>query len=338
MTNHRARIVSMGGGSGMSQVLRGLIDHSERDSSQRKLEISAIVSMSDDGGSTGVFVKEYGMLPPGDIRQNLSHISRLPHVYELLEYRFTEGPFEGHPLGNFVVASAIQQWGAVAGIRELEHVFSVPIVLIPGTLEPHIAMARVDQDEIRGQQTISYDPRFEHARAITLSASPRVSANPDAVRAIRNADLILIGPGNPYGTLYWNFVYGGIREALSHTSARVCLMANLMSAKHQFAEHTIAEQTRRLEQIAGPILTDVIYHADPLPSDVRALAKDHEASITGVGDVPERIVQHPSDLLGDTTRFVSESDHLKDRRTVIRHDPAKSAAAIHALLDKTWQS
>lgn len=333
MTDHRARIVSMGGGSGMSQVLRGLLDHAGEE-----LEISAIVSMSDDGGSTAVFVNEYGMLPPGDIRQNLSHISTLPHVYELLEYRFTEGPFDGHPLGNFVVASAIQQWGVVDGIAELERVFSVPIQLIPGTLTPHTAIARVDQDEIRGQQTISYDPRFEHASTIELSTAPRVVANPDAVSAIRNADLVLIGPGNPYGTVYWNFVYEGMREALSNTHARVCLMANLMSAKHQFAEHTIAEQIRRLEQIAGTILTDVVYHENSISENILNLAKAHEAMITSFGDIPARVRRHPCDLLGDTTRFVSESDHLKDRRTVIRHDPAKSAVAILGLLDKIKES
>lgn len=330
MSSHapqRPRIVTIGGGSGMSRVLMGL--------AQCDVEVSAMISMSDDGGSTAVFVQDYQMLPPGDIRQNISSLSALRGVREMMEYRFADGPFEGHPLGNFVVASMIEQHGIERAIAELEQIFHVPVQLIPGTLTRHVAVAVVDGVEIRTEEAIPYDPRLARAKTIELHTDPAVEANPRAIEAIRKADLVLIGPGNPYGTLFWNLVYKGMREALAETHARICLMANLMNPRFQFANGTIAEMIEHMERLIGNSLTDVIYHDRPIPARALAQRKEHESPMKGLGRIPGRIRKHGADLLGDVQRVVQESDRLKGRRTVIRHDPEKSARAILRLLDKS---
>ncbi|MBI3120325.1 MAG: YvcK family protein [Candidatus Kerfeldbacteria bacterium] len=322
----RPRIVTIGGGSGMSRVVQGL--------ARLPIDLSVIVSTSDDGGSTGVLVREYGILSPGDIRQNLSALSSHEAAAPLLEHRFVDGPIAGHPLGNLMVTAAFQKFGVEQGIETLRQLWGVSVDLSPGTLTPHGAMVRIDGVDVAGQFAVCYDPRLAKASEIQLSTNPSVSVNPRCPKVIAAADLILIGPGNLYGTILWNFTYRGMVEALQSTRARIVVMANLMNSKAQLPHGTVADLIERIERVIGKLVTDVVYQDPPLSSDVLQKATDYETPVVGLGNLPSRVQAHPCDLIGASPRLVATSDQLKNVRTHIRHDPEKSATAVLQLLDK----
>lgn len=222
--NHRylrrgPKIVAIGGGTGLSTLLRGLKEYTGN--------ITAIVSIADDGGSSGRLQRELGVLPPGDIRKNIAALADAePLMSRLFEYRFKDGNgLEGHSFGNlFIVAMTEVAGNFEEAVRETSRVLAVRGQILPATLSALTICARTEDGEIvRGESAIT---EHGHVREIFLDP-PAIQANPDAIRAILQADVIVCGPGSLLTSVLPNMMVEGIRRAMEVSPALKVYVCNV---------------------------------------------------------------------------------------------------------------
>jgi len=308
------RIVAIGGGTGLSTLLRGLKAYTSN--------LTAIVTVADDGGSTGVLRQEFGVVAPGDLRQCIAALAESePLMSRLFQYRFTEGTgLEGHSFGNlFIVAMAEVTGNFETAIHEASRVLNVRGTILPSTLEDVTLSARTHEDEIvHGEHNIT-----EHgARIRDLYLNPAdAEAHPDAVRAILDADLIVIGPGSLYTSVLPNLLVGGIQKALFQTSAMKLFVCNVATQHGETDNFSVADHIETLERHTGKgILNAVLansnivealpeaWHSAPVP-----ISNDGLRAFQGL-----RLVQ--ADVVAEENRY--------------RHDPDKLAATIMRVYDE----
>src|SRR5439155_26101249 len=214
------RIVCIGGGTGMPTVLRGLKHHSAN--------ITAIVTVGDDGGSSGRLRREHGILPPGDFRNNIVALARVePLMSRLFQYRFGEGSdLGGHSFGNLFVLAMTGVTGSFEhAVRETSRVLAVQGVILPSTLQDvQICAVFGDGSEMCGESAIP-----EIGKPIQrLSLKPEhPAAQPEAVAAILEADLIVVGPGSLYTSVLPNLLVEGIAKALLQTDGLKIYVCNV---------------------------------------------------------------------------------------------------------------
>lgn len=222
--NHRylrrgPKIVAIGGGTGLSTLLRGLKEYTGN--------ITAIVSIADDGGSSGRLQRELGVLPPGDIRKNIAALADAePLMSRLFEYRFAEGyGLEGHSFGNlFIVAMTEVAGNFEEAVRETSRVLAVRGQILPATLSALTICARTEDGQVvRGESAIT---EHGHVKEIFLDP-PTIQANPDAIRAILQADMIVCGPGSLMTSLLPNLLVEGIRRAMEVSPALKVYVCNV---------------------------------------------------------------------------------------------------------------
>lgn len=223
------RIVCLGGGHGLHATLEAvrLITH----------DVTAIVCVGDDGGSSGRLRDEFGVLPPGDIRMALSALAtqqaRRRGVVELLQHRFTsEGDLNGHALGNLILTAQWQRSVSVTqGIREVQHIFGIEGTVVPSAAVPLTLSAQVE-DPHTGDITTIYSQRNvakAEGRILDLRVEPHnPPACDEAVAAILDADIITCGPGSWYSSLLVHMLVPQLRHALSQSKARKILLMNLI--------------------------------------------------------------------------------------------------------------
>lgn len=216
--------VAIGGGTGLPQVLKCLVELG--------YDTSAIVTMADDGGSSGVLRRQLGILPPGDVRNCLVALAGDDDALmsRVFQYRFEDGEgLAGHALGNLIIAALADLTGDFAqAVRAAENALETHGHVYPSTLED-VRLHGVDRDgvEVVGQACLAANPTAVH-RAFLEPAEPR--ANPEALAAIEAADLVVIGPGSLYTSLIPNFLVSDIAPALLASHALrvyVCNVANL---------------------------------------------------------------------------------------------------------------
>jgi uncharacterized cofD-like protein len=222
--NHRylrrgPKIVAIGGGTGLSTLLRGLKEYTGN--------ITAIVSIADDGGSSGRLQRELGVLPPGDIRKNIAALADAePLMSRLFEYRFSDGEgLEGHSFGNlFIVAMTEVAGNFEEAVRETSRVLAVRGQILPATLSALTLCARTtDGEVVRGESAIT---ETGHVKEIFLDP-PAIQANPDAIRAILQADIIVCGPGSLLTSVLPNLMVEGIRRAIEVSPALKVYVCNV---------------------------------------------------------------------------------------------------------------
>jgi len=222
MTSEPRKAVAIGGGTGLPGVLRCLLDAG--------FETTAVVTMADDGGSSGTLRRELGMLPPGDIRNCLvAMAAEDSDLAALFQYRFPQGAgLEGHALGNLIIAAlADMHGGFVEAVRHSARMLGARGSVVPSTLAS-VALCAVDRSgrPVAGQALIANTKGpFED---VALDP-PHPDAYPPAIQAIDAADVIVVGPGSLFTSIVPNFLVSGIAEAVSRSSARriyICNVAN----------------------------------------------------------------------------------------------------------------
>ncbi|PKQ14191.1 MAG: hypothetical protein CVT68_13160, partial [Actinobacteria bacterium HGW-Actinobacteria-8] len=215
--------VAIGGGTGLPQVLRSLVELG--------FETSAIVTMADDGGSTGVLRRQLGILPPGDVRNCLAALASDEEgiLARMFQYRFANGEgLAGHALGNLILAALTDLTGGFEeAVKVAEHALRTRGRVLPSTLED-VVLHGVDRTgaEIFGQARLAANPTAVQ-RVYLEPAHPR--PNREAIEAIDAAEAVVIGPGSLYTSLVPNFLVAGIVDALKRSSAHrvyVCNVAN----------------------------------------------------------------------------------------------------------------
>ena len=260
--NVRYKVVVIGGGTGLSTILRGL--------KRKNLDLTAIVTVADDGGSSGRLRKEMNMPPPGDIRNVLVALAeKEPLLLSLLEHRFQNGNgLAGHSLGNLLIAAMQEITGDfVEGIKELSKVLAVRGRVYPAANQSLCLEARMnDGTRVIGESNIT-NARKKIER-ISLSP-PNVRALPEAVEAIHEADLILIGPGSLYTSVIPNLLVEEIREALLHAPAHKIYICNVMTQPGETDGYAASDHVKAIyEHVESPLFATIIVNTGQIPKDV----------------------------------------------------------------------
>jgi uncharacterized cofD-like protein len=327
-----AKIVVIGGGTGSFVVLSGLKNYAS--------DITALVNMADDGGSTGVLRDELGVLPPGDVRQCLVALSRSPRVRDLFNYRFDEGSLSGHAFGNLFLTALEKMTGSFAAAVDLaEEVLRVDGKVEPITLNNIVLTARDGRRTIRGQHEIERH-KFANGRPkMTVekkNGRGKVRANPAATQAILEADIVVIAPGALYYSLAPALVTPGIGEVLRKTHARKIYVTNLVNKPGQTENFSVHDFANEIERLAGGEFLDyVIYNVhQPSKKLLERYAADGElpVAIDAAALKQAHYRAKGAELLaGEIWHNTNRQDPLAAQRTLIRHDPDAVARQIMRL-------
>lgn len=320
------KIAVIGGGTGSFTMLSALKSHTS--------QMAAIVSMADDGGSTGVLRDELGTLPPGDVRQCLVALSDSPKVRDLFDYRFEEGTFTGHSFGNLLLTALEKVTGDFSeAVETASEILRVNGVVIPATLDNvRLKMEWVETSLILHGERVIDAEYFKHdPRKADLSLTPSAKANPTAIAAIEQADIVVIAPGDLYTSLGPLLVIDGIGEALSKTDALTIYVSNLVSKEGQTDKFTVSDHASEIERFAGnPFLDYVLYNDEVPSSEVAARYKEEGGYVT---EADEAVLQkaHYKTVAGNflgTMAQAHKGDSIPVTRSLIRHDAAAVATAI----------
>lgn len=321
-----AKVVVIGGGTGSFTLLRSLKNYTSH--------LTALVNMADDGGSTGQLRDELGVLPPGDVRQCLVALSESPRTRELFNYRFEKGTFAGHAFGNIFMAALETMTGNFAeAVEEASSVLNIVGHVEPVTLDPvTLVMQNQDGSITRGQFIINQTDFGTTRPTIRLEPTPRV--NPRAVEAIEQADLIVIAPGNLYGSLAPTLVVPGIDHALRKSDAKKVYVCNLVTKPGQTDGFMVSDFAEEVERFMdGPKLDYVLYNnVRPPEKLVARYAHEGEKLVefdTAALKVAHYRVKSGSFISGEFAAPNSGSaDPIASSRTYIRHDGDKVARAL----------
>ncbi len=308
------KIVLIGGGTGSFTLLREL-----------KLftpNLSAVVNMSDDGGSTGRLRDELGVLPPGDVRQCLVALSDTPALRDIFNYRFGEGSFSGHSLGNIILSGLELQYGSFdRAIKVAADLLHVTGAVIPVTLDRHELIMRDGRGVVRGEHLIGHrvfrDPQPQ------FYLEPAVKLNPEAAVAIKDADLVVVAPGNLFGSLVPALLVDGMRLAITSTKAKTVVVSNLVTKPGQTDGWHVVDYVRAVEHYIGVGQIDYVLYNDRAPSRqlLSKYAADREFP---VAIEPERFGEVGAKAIGANlvAGTLSQQDKRDTaiRRTLIRHD------------------
>lgn len=316
------KIVVIGGGTGNFAVLRGLKNY--------EVEISAIVSMADDGGSTGILRDELGVLPPGDVRQclvALSNSSRL--MRSLMNYRFENGGLEGHSFGNLLLSALEKVTGSFEkAVEEVGRILVIRGKVIPVTThEVRLKMLLNNRKLLEGEREIYLSQEIDQGyKSIYLEPFPKV--NPQAISEIMHADLVVLGPGGLHTSLIPNLLIEGVVEALRETQAKKTFVVNLMNRKGQTTGFKASDYLREVVRFMGEDIFDYILVNDQKPSQelIEVYAEEGEIVENDLED--ERICLAP--LLGEVKEG-TKKDLMK--RSLIRHDSKKLAQELMKIVN-----
>jgi uncharacterized cofD-like protein len=317
---NRLRIVVLGGGTGTFTVLSGLKRH--------PVELSAVVTVSDNGGSTGILRDELGVLPPGDIRQCLVALSSGDEMMRrVFNYRFPSGSLQGHTLGNLFL-SALQEMcgGPLEAVKQAQQILRVRGRVIPVSPQASNLYAELtDKTVVVGEHAID-EPSSQRAPIDRCFLDPPVTANAEAVDIIRDADIVVMGPGDLYTSLIPVLLVDGIVDALCDSNARRIYVLNLVTKGGQTDGFTATRFCSEIEKYLAPLRLDSVIAncAVPPPEVMERYAEAHDASVFDDLDDHWKVLRAP--LISDRITGNVVGDKLK--RSVLRHDPAKLAAAI----------
>ncbi len=328
----RKRIVVIGGGTGTFTLLSGL--------KQYPLDISVIISTADDGGSSGILRKEFGVMPPGDIRQCLLGLSHAGEgAAQLFAYRFERGELKGHVTGNIILAALEKISGSAAkAIAVCAKALRVKDRVIPVTLRPTVLTAILkDGRKITGEHYID-EPAISKILAPIkkIIMAPKLPANPRALKAVAQADLIVIGPGDLYTSILPNFLPLGMPRALAKSRAKKVFICSLMTKYGQTDNFKASGYARELLKYMHGRLDVIVVNKQP---PAAALLKQYRAEkarmvkpdIAGLRPLVARVIQ--ADLLSERVCKKTAGDKLK--RSLLRHDSGKLAALVRSLLLST---
>ena len=271
MDNHRHHkasepsIVAIGGGTGLSTMLRGLKKYSKK--------ITAIVTVADDGGGSGVLRDELNMPPPGDIRNCLQALANTePTMADLLNYRFTQGSLKGQSFGNLFLAALNGMSDSFdQAVMKMSEVLAITGRVLPVSNENiHLVAEFDDGSEVFGESLIAHH-KAKHDRNIKrVRLVPECpAALPDSIQAIEEADLIVLGPGSLYTSIIPNLLTEGIADAVCSSDAVKLYVMNVMTQDGETEGYTAADHIKALQKHAGRCLFQFcLANSMPLPEDV----------------------------------------------------------------------
>ncbi|TBL69806.1 gluconeogenesis factor YvcK family protein [Paenibacillus thalictri] len=314
----RPRVVVIGGGTGLSVMLRGL--------KERPIDITAIVTVADDGGSSGILRSELQMPPPGDIRNVLIALADAePLLAQTLQYRFPAGTgLAGHSLGNLMLAAMCDISGDFAtGVRELSRVLAVRGRVLPAASHAIVLKAEMESgDIVEGESKI---PLAGGAIKRVFIDPPDVSPLQEAVEALQEADAILVGPGSLYTSILPNLLVPQITQTIMESQAVKVFICNVMTQPGETDNYSVSDHLRAVRDHVGCDLFDyVIVNNGEIPPQVQDRYAEKGARVVHLD-------------LDEVTKkgYKVIADKLVLFRTYLRHDADKLSHHIYQLVE-SW--
>ncbi len=310
-----AKIVVIGGGTGLSTMLRGLKEYSSN--------LTAIVTVADDGGGSGILRQDLGMLPPGDIRNCILALADTEPVMEkLLQYRFTDGMLKGQSFGNLFLAAmnGISESFEEA-VKKMSDVLAVTGRVLPVTLQDIKLCAELEDGYIvKGESKIGEHNSFHKGKIKSVYLEPLlIKPCQEAIDAILDADMIVLGPGSLYTSIIPNLLVPGIVDAIKKSKAIKVYVCNVMTQPGETEDYTVWEHIRAIEKHSYKGLVEYcIVNSAPIPDDLKKKYQEEGAAAVAIdADVLER---HGIKVLYD--------DFVCINNNYIRHDTKKLAKVI----------
>ena len=316
MYEYDYKIAVIGGGTGLASILRGL--------KRFPIDITAIVTVADDGSSSGSLREELDIPPPGDVRNVLVALSEAePLVNELFQYRFEEGNgLAGHPTGNLLLAAMTKITGNFAtAVQNLSEVLNVRGRILPVCNEALCLCAEYeDGSKATGESNIGNNAK----KIKRVYYKESCSALDEAVKAVRDADLVVLAPGSPYTSIIPNLLFPEMKQAIKQTKAKFIYCCNIMSQPGETTGFTVSEHIKSIEEHV-----DFSFVAHVLVNDGKIRPDVMQKYLTDGADVVETD-HHVLDEMGIDVIQSRMVDY--NEANEVRHDSRKVAAMIFSLL------
>lgn len=315
MSQRNKKIVVIGGGTGVFSVLSGLRRY--------PVDLAAIVSMADDGGSTGRLREEFGILPPGDVRRALVALSNTDKLLsDLFNFRFNEGGLGGHNFGNlFITALERMQGDFQKAIDAASRILGVEGEVVPVTLSPVRLVAELENGSlVRGETNIDIPKHDARLKIKNVFLDPPAGINERARKVLKSADMIIIGPGDLFTSIIPNLVVSGMREAINQSRAQKVYVVNLMTKFGETNNFKASDFLRTIEYYLGKsaINTAIVNEEKPSAARLKKYAEEHAQFV------------EPDIAPGQGVKVLGEK--LLRQRGFLRHDPDKLAKVIFQIL------
>ena len=308
------KIVAIGGGHGLSTMLRGLKRYTK--------DITAIVTVADDGGGSGMLREDLGILPPGDIRNCILALANTePTMEQLLNYRFTEGSLAGQSFGNLFLAAMNGISGSFdEAVHRMGEVLAITGRVLPVTNQSvHLEAEFVNGSRVLGESKIFYAKKLNDCRIRQVRLVPEhPQPLPESIEAIAQADLILLGPGSLYTSIIPNLLVDGVVDAIAESRALKILVMNIMTQDGESDGYTGADHVRALLHHGKPGIVDVCI-ANNAVIDERILAPYRQEGVEQL-----RLEREEIEAMG----IQVEEYPMATGQRYIRHDTDALASAI----------
>jgi len=318
-------IVAIGGGTGLSTLLSGLKYYTRN--------ITAIVTVTDEGGSSGRLRGEWGVLPPGDIRNCMLALAEDDSsLNRLLNYRFDRGELKGHSMGNLILLAATEMTGDFRkAVEELNRLLAIRGKVIPVTNESVVlCAATADGDSLRGELDIA--SRGSRIESIWIEPDD-ARAFPEALAAIENADAVVLGPGSLFTSIIPNLMFREVSEALKRTAAPKIYITNLMTQPGETDGMTLMDHIRWITRASGTIPDYILVNDEEVPSTLLetyraagasplSLSEENERTLSLMGsklilsgflDVAGGNVRHNSQKVSETLMRIAREERDSSR-------------------------
>lgn len=311
------RVVVIGGGTGLSTMLKGLKAYTN--------DITAIVTVADNGGSSGKIREEMGIMPPGDIRNCLVALANTEPIMEkLLQYRFKEGSMEGQNFGNLLIATLAEITGSFEeAVHVTSNVLAITGKVLPVTLEDvHLHARFEDGKAITGETQIVEYGKNNETNICHIELTPKLpEANQEVLKAISKAEMIILGPGSLYTSIIPNLLVKDISEAIKKASAEKIYIANIMTQPGETSRLSLEEHIQILECYLGKgVLDTVIVNNERVTKEQMKQYEEEGAMLLQV-NTNHSVWQHVRKIEVPLIKI-----HEKQR--FIRHDPKKLAQCL----------
>ena len=305
------RVVAFGGGTGLPVLLRGLRD--------RVGDLTAVVTVADDGGSSGRLRQELGVAPPGDVRNCLVALAGRRKLAEVFDYRFdAPGDLNDHSVGNIIIAALSDMAGGFSeGVEQAARFLRIKGRVYPAAMESLTLVARYGDGSVtRGESVV----RSVDKEVVSVAVEPVGVRAPWAViEAIAEADVIVLSPGSLFTSTIPALLGVGTREALADFGGPVVYVANVMTQPGETSGFAISDHVRAIREHVGPVVTDVLVHVGELP---RPTLDRYEAESAVPANVDREVLVE----MGVRMR---EADLLApDAGGGVRHDPDRIAEEV----------
>ena len=313
--NNETKVVVIGGGTGLSTMLRGLKQYTSH--------ITAIVTVGDDGGGSGKLREDLGMLPPGDIRNCILALADTePLMEDLLQYRFTEGSLKGQCFGNlFLAAMAGISENFEDAVQKMSSVLAVKGKVLPVTLDDMKLVAELENGEIiEGESKIPSEVIVRKTRIKKLAIKP-IDAKPleEAIKAINNADVIIMGPGSLYTSIIPNLLVKGIPEAICKSPAKKVYISNVMTQPGESDDFSVSHHLRTIMNYGIADNIDyVVANNGIIPPDIKEKYARENAELV--------VLDYEN--ISKLNVNVIESDLIKITKRYVKHNAEKLAELI----------